>query len=112
MRQRLQPFQRERQMHAALVVGHRVNLVHDHGFNIAQNRPALLRREQDVERFRRRDQNVRRTLQHQPPVFCQRVAGAHRRADLRHQQPALACHLENVAQRHFQVFLNIIAQRL
>ena len=112
MRQRFQPLQRQRKMHAALVVGDGVNLVHDHGFNIAQDGAALFRRQQDVKRLRRRDQNVGRALQHQPPVFCQRVAGAHRRADLRHEQPALARHLQNFAQRHFEVLLDVVAQGL
>ncbi len=39
------------------------------------------------------------------------VASADRGANLRHQQPALARHLQNLAQRNFQVFLNVVAQR-
>ena len=37
--QRVQPRQRERQMRAALVVGHRVDLVDDHGPRSAQHAP-------------------------------------------------------------------------
>ena len=110
--QRFQALQRKRQMHAALVVGDGVNFVDDHGFDIAQDGAALLRRQQNVERLGRGDQNVRRTLQHQAPVFHQRVAGAHGGADLRHQQAAIARHLQNFAERDFEIFLDVVAERL
>ncbi len=99
-------------MSAAFVVGHGVDLVDDHRLNIAQNRPALLRGQQDVQRLRRGHQNVRRTLQHRPPLVHQRVASADRGANLRHQEPALARHLKNFAERYFKVLLDVVAQRL
>ena len=110
--QRLQPLQRKRQVRAALVVGHGVDFVDDDGFDIAQNRAALFRGQQNVERLGRRDQNVRRPLQHGPALMHQRVAGADRGANLRHQQAALARHLQNLAQRPFEIFLDVVAQRL
>jgi hypothetical protein len=42
----------------------------------------------------------------------QRVPGADRGTNLRHQQPAFARHLQNLAKRDFEVLLNIVAQRL
>ena len=36
-----EPFQRKRQMRTALVIGDGVDFVHDYGFNVAQNGPAL-----------------------------------------------------------------------
>ena len=42
----------------------------------------------------------------------QRVAGAHGGADLRHQQAALARHLQNFAERNFEVLLDVVAERL
>ena len=42
VRERFQPFQRERQVCAAFVVGDRVDFIDDHGFDIAQNGAALL----------------------------------------------------------------------
>ena len=112
MRQRFQPLQRQRQMRAALVIRHGVDFIDDHGFDIAQNRAALLRGQQNVKRLRRGDQNMRRPLQHGPPLVHQGVAGADRGANLRHQQAALARHLQNFAKRHFEVFLDVVAQRL
>ena len=110
--QRLQPLQRERQVRAALVVGDGVDFVHDDGLDIAQNRAALFRGQQDVERLGRGDQNVRRPLQHRPPLVHQRVAGADGGANLRHQQSALARHLQNLAERDFEILLDVVAQRL
>ena len=109
---RVEPFERKRQMRAALVVGDGVDFVHDHRLDVAQDLPALLRREQDVERFRRGHQNVRRALQHGAALVHQRVAGAHGGANLRHQQPALARQLQDFAERDFQIFLDVVAQRL
>ena len=99
-------------MCAALVVGNRVDLIHDHGFHVAQNGPAAFRGQQDVERLRRGYQDVRRTPQHQPPLVCQRVAGAHHAADFRHQQATLGGQLHDLAQWRLQIFLDVIAQRL
>ena len=39
--QRLQPFERKRQMRAALVVGDRVDFIDDDGFDVAQDGAAL-----------------------------------------------------------------------
>ncbi len=112
MGQRLQPLQRQRQMRATFVVGDGVDFVHDHGFNVAQDCTALVGSEQDVERLRRGHQNVGRPLQHRAALGHERVAGADRSPNLRHEQPALARHGENFTQRGFQVFLNIVAQGL
>ncbi len=99
-------------MGTALVISHRVDFVDNHCLDVAQNRPALIGGEQNVERFRRSNQNVRRSLQHGAPLGHQRVAGADRSADLWHEQPALARHRENFAQRNLKIFLDVVAQRL
>jgi hypothetical protein len=109
---RLQTLQREREMRAALVVGHGVDFVHDHGFDIAQDGAASFRRQQDVERFGSRNQNMRRPLQHGAALVHQGVAGANRGANLRHQQAAVTRHLKNLPQRSFKIFLDVVAQRL
>ena len=84
-------------MRTTLVVSHGMNFVHNDGFNIAKNRPALFRRQQDVEGLGRSYQNVRWTFQHGSALMHERVAGADGGADLRHQQPALARHPQNLA---------------
>ena len=58
--QRLQPFERQRQVRAALVGRDGVDLVDDHRPHVAQRAPSRLRRQQDEQRLGRRDQHVRR----------------------------------------------------
>ena len=90
-------------MRAALVVGDGVNLVHDQRFHRAQVFAAFRGGQQNVKRFGRRHQNVRRPLLHGAAFVHQRVAGAHRRADFGHQVPALARQLQNFAERRVQI---------
>ena len=99
-------------MRAALVAGDGMDFVDDHGVHVAQDFSALLRRQQDVQRFRGGDQDVRRALQHGAALVHEGVAGAHGGADFRHQQAALGRQLENFAERHFQILLDVVAQRL
>ena len=72
----LQPFEREREVRAALGGGQRVDLVDDHPSDAAQ-RLARLRREHQVERLRRGDEDVGRVRQHLAPLVrpgCRRCA--------------------------------------
>ena len=110
-RQRFEPFERERQMRAALVVGDRVNFIHDHRAHRAQNFAALCGREQNVERFGSGNENVRRTVKHRAAFVHQSVAGAHGGANFRHQEAALARQLQDFAERHVEIFLNVVAER-
>ena len=109
--QRVEPFQGERQVGAALVIGNRVDLVDDHGLDRAKIVAALLRCQQDVERLRRGDENVRRPFEHGPAFRGQRIAGAHRGADGRAQVAARQGQFLNLPQRHLQVLLHIVAER-
>ena len=89
-----------------------MNLVHDDRLNRAQIVAALLRRQQDVERFRRSDQNVRRMLEHGPALCRQRIPGPHRRPDRGTQIPS--CHRQflDLAQRLLEILLYVIAECL
>ena len=108
----LQSLERNCQVGSALVVGDCVDFIHDHRFDITQDGPALFRSQQNVKRFWRRDQDVRRPLQHGAPLRHQGIPSADRGADLWHQQAALARHLQDFAQRNFEVLLNVVAQSL
>ncbi len=110
--QGVQPLQAQRQMRAALVVGHSVDLVDDDCVHAAQMLTALLRREQDVQRFGRGDQDVRRGLQHRAALGRRRVARPDSRAHRRAQVAALEGELLNFAQGGFQVLLNVVGERL
>ena len=97
-------------MCAALVVCHGMDFIDNHGFHVPQNRAAFLGGEKDVQRLGSSHQNMRRPLQHGAALVHQRVPGAHRGANLRHQQTALPRHLQDFSERDFQVFLNVVAQ--
>src|SRR6185295_5364630 len=62
--QRLQSFDRQRQMRATLVIDHRMNLIDDQRAHGAQDLSPTFAGEQDVKRFGRRDDDVRRLLSH------------------------------------------------
>ena len=74
--QPLQSLEREREMHAALCTGDRVNLVDDHRAHAAEHATAAHGREHDVQRFGRRDENVRRLPNHARARRRRRVARA------------------------------------
>ena len=71
----LQPLERQRQVRAALVAHHGVDFVDDHGLDRVQQRAALGRGEQQVQRLGRGHQNMRRAAQHGLPLAGRRVAG-------------------------------------
>ena len=110
MREHVQALQRDGQMRATLVVGNGMDLVHDHGLDIAQQLAALFRREQNVQRLRSSDQNVRWGLEHPLPVGGRRIAGAHKSADLRHKEAALTGKASNLRQGTLQIRSNVVAE--
>ncbi len=107
-----QALQRQRQMGAALVGGERVDLVDDHRARGRQHGAAGLGAEQDVERFRRGDDDVRRLAAHAVAFARRRVAGAHHGADVDIGQAARPQACANAGQRGFEIALNVVRQRL
>ena len=110
--QRIEPLERQREMRAALVARDRMDFVDDHRAHRAQHLAAGLRREQDVERFGRRDEDVRRRAAHARPLALRRVASAHGRAYRRvaeHLRRKLAA---DAVERRAQVLLDVVRQRL
>ena len=77
VREQLQPFERQRQVRAALRPRHRVDLVHDYGVHRSQHL-ARPRSQHQVERFRRRDEDVRRVLANVLTFTRRRIARARR----------------------------------
>ena len=75
--ERFQPLERQRQVRAALGRDQRMDLVDDDGVDRAQ-RLARVRGQQQVERFRRRDQDVGRLALEPGALARRRVAGADR----------------------------------
>ena len=110
--ERRETFERQRQMGAALVRRQGVDLVDDHGARRRQHFAAELGAEQDVERFRRGDDDVRRGARHALPLAGRRVAGAHPGADLDIRQSLGAQRFAHAGERHLQIALDIVRQRL
>ena len=101
----------EGEVAAALVAGEGVDLVDDDGAHAAQGLAAARRREHEVERLRRRDENVGRRADEGLAVLRRRVASADGGAD--GEVEALAGgDLRYLGQRRLQVALDVVAQRL
>ncbi len=77
-------------MRTAFVISNGVDLIDNHRFNIAEQFAAALGGEQNVERFRRGDQDVRRRFQHPLSIRRGRIAGPDEGPNLRHQVAVLA----------------------
>jgi hypothetical protein len=97
----LEPFQRQCEVRAALRSGDRVYLVHDHRLDPPQGL-ACLRREQQEQRLRGRDEDVWRRPEHSPPLLRRGVSGAHG-----HLEPRL-----ETRERATQVSFDVVVERL
>ncbi len=73
--------------------------------------PARLRAEQDVQRFGRGDQDVRRALAHRSAFDLRRIAGAHRATDIDVGQAETRQFLADAGQRLLQVDADVVGQR-
>jgi hypothetical protein len=70
-----EPFERQREVRAAFGRHERVDLVNDHRLDTAQ-RFARVRGQHQIQRFRRRDEDVGRFAQELRPLAARRVACA------------------------------------
>ena len=105
-----QALERKRQMRAPLVVRDGMDFIDDHRLNGFEDLTAFFCSQQNVERFRRRDQDVGRAVQHGPAVMHQGIAGAHGGANLRKGQPARRCQLQDFSEWNHQVLLYVVSQ--
>ena len=105
-----EPLQRQRQMDAALVASHGVDFIDDHRLDVAQNFPASLASEEQIERFRSRDENVRRPAEHLLPLLGRRIARADQGANLLAIRMLLPGQQQNLGQRPLQIALNVVRQ--
>jgi hypothetical protein len=97
---------------AALRAGDGMNLVDDDGAERAEHRSAAHAREQDVERLRRRDEDVRRLAQHPGARGGRRVAGADGDADLGELLAVLLEAVLQLGERQLEVALDVVVERL
>ena len=110
--QPIQSLERHRQVGAALVARHRVDLVDDHGVDRLEDRPAALRRDEQVQRLRRRDDEVRRAAEHRGASRRRGVARAHADAQLGVGEPELGSDLGDLGQRPLEVLRDVDGERL
>ena len=110
-RERLEPLEREREVRAALVAGERVDLVHDHGLDAAERRPAALAREQEVERLGGRDEDVGRPVEEAAARGGGRVAGANRHPELWRREPGGERRRADLRERRLEVLRDVVPER-
>ncbi|MNO99430.1 hypothetical protein D3C76_911990 [compost metagenome] len=110
--QRLQTLQGQRQMTAALVARHGVNLVDDHRVHAGQAFATGRRAHQNVQRLRGGDQDVRGQLAHGCPFFLRGVAGAHCRGDAWRLEALLFDGLADAFEGDLQVEADVVGQGL
>src|SRR4051794_19856188 len=108
----LQALERDGQVCAAARADDGVDFVDDDGARGAQHLAAALRGQQQVERFGRGDQDVRRLAQHGRALGRGRITGPHRRRDPRRVQPHVLGDPPDAAPRFREVLVNVRAERL
>ena len=89
-----------------------MNLVDDDRPRRRQHFAAGFGTEQDVQRFRRGHDDVRRRPAHAFPLPRRRVAGAHPSADVHVRKTMLLQGFADAGERGFEVALNVVRQRL
>ena len=99
-------------MGSALVAGEGVDFIDDDGVDVAQGFAAAGGGEQDIERLRSGDEDVRRQLQHAGTVARGSVSGAHHGTDGGHEIATLGGELLNFEERLVEVLLHVVAERL
>ena len=109
--QRVEALEADRQVRTPFGGGDGVHLVDDHGVDAPEGLPRL-RGEHEVQRFRRRDEDVRRVGDEFAPVGRGRVARAHPHGDLRQGDAEASRGLSDADQRRTQVALHVDTERL
>ena len=99
-------------MRAAARANHRVNLIDDDGPDRPQHLPAALRRQQQEQRFRRRDQDMGRRAEHGGALGLAGIAGPHGRRDPRRGDAQRFRALRDAAARQREILVDVGAERL
>ncbi len=110
--QMIEALHRQGQMRAPLVAEHGMDLVDDQRTDCRQHFAAADAGQQQIERFRRRHQNMRRVARHFLPLIGRGVAGAYGHADIHRRHGCQMQMLGYAVQRHFEILLDVITQSL
>ena len=112
VRQRAQPLHRQAQVRAPLVAHHGVQLVQYQSRSALQALPPALGCEQYVKGLRRRYENVGRALGHGLALRRWCITRPYRCSYLRQRLPPLGRQLPDPLQRHGEVAVDVVGQRL
>ena len=97
-------------MGSALVVGYGVDFVDDDGADVAEVLAGFSGGEEDVERFRRGDEDVGRVAEHGGAVFGEGVSGADAGANFGGEVAAFEGELLDFAEGLVEVFLDVVGE--
>ena len=97
-------------MGAAFVLSDGMNFVEDQSFGGAEKLPAARRSEQNIQRLRRGDENMRRPAHHRLALPRRRIARAHRHANRRQKNPLAPRQMINLRQRRLKILGDIVAE--
>ena len=107
-----EPLQRKSEMGAAFVRRDGMDFVDDHRPGVREHRAPGLRAEQNVKRFRRRHQDMRRAAAHPLALGDGRVPRSDPGADIDIGKPAPAELLPDAGQRRLEILMDVVRQRL
>ena len=107
-----EPFEAERQVHASFRADQRVDLIDDQRADRAKQIACARAGQQDVKRLWRRDENMGGLAQHRLPFAGGRIPRPHRHLDIRQLLPHRLGRAANAPQRHAQVALDVVVERL
>jgi hypothetical protein len=107
----IEAFEAESEVRSALVASKGVDLVDDHGANCPEQLAAADGRQQQVQRLRRRYDDLGPVADHGSAVGLRGVAVANGHAHVRHGVPQLAGHLGDLRQRPLEVLGHVDGER-
>src|SRR5919109_3860390 len=99
-------------MGPTLISGDGMDLIHNHRLGAGERLTTSFGGEQNIERLRRGDQDMRWPAYHRLPFASGGIAGTHRGANLWQLQSCLCGSLHDLAERLLQVFLDVVAEGL
>src|SRR5258708_25009886 len=99
-------------MRAALVAGERMKFIDDDMTHGGELLAELRRGQQDEQRLRSGDKNVRRTTEHRGTLARRSVAGAESSANVREIELRLGAGFAHAIQRLLEVEADIVRERL
>ena len=109
--QTVEPLQAEGEVGTSFVPGEGVDLVDDHGPHRAEHLPAACRCEEEVERLRRRDYDLRPVADHCRPLGRRRVPVTDRDLHIRRFEPKVPRDLGDLGEGLAEILAHVDGER-